>query len=311
MRAIGMALVGGAMAMAMATTWAGTPLPGSEGEDVLTLRVDGQLSIDPEGRVKDYRISTQLDPQVERLVSRAVATWRFKPILVDGKPAIAHSPMRITLAAVEMDQGYQVSVDNVVFRPNTREEHEAAKASMAAHRDITVAGEPPEPRVWISSKSLRPPEYPAGMMKSGVEGIVLLNLRLNPDGSVADVFAAQSSLLNVRGTQNILDRGRALLERSAMMSAKRWTFVVDAENVASLKPSDLTVRVPVEYRLGPPQGSLAGKWRHEFRGPQLTPPWLAEAEATIGVSDMEGGDALIAGNSPFALSDKSVIGATL
>lgn len=307
-------LVVAVVALAFGAAHAASDPATVQGESVLTLRVDGELTIGPDGGVADYRIRTKLDPQVETLVKRAVPTWRFKPILVDGKPAIATSPMRITLAAEEMAEGYRVTVDNVVFRPNTEEEYQAEQASRKAHRRISVAGEAPGPQVAISSKSMQPPKYPSGLQRSGVEGIVLLNLRLNPDGTVAEVFAAQSSLLNVKGREALLDRARVMLERNASDVAKRWTFQVKAENPAALPPEHLTVRVPVEYMLGS-SGSgpdaLAGKWRHEFRGPNRTAPWLPGEQASrIGVSDLNVNE-LLAGISPFELSDKSVIGKAL
>lgn len=310
MRAVRMAIVSLLMAAA-GNLAAQAPVEPGNGESVLTLRVDGELTIGPEGGVADYRIRTKLDPQVEAMVRRAVPTWRFKPILVDGAPALATSPMRITLAAEEKPQGYRVTVDNVVFRPNTREEYEAELASQKAHRHVGVAGEAPQPRVWITSRRMQPPMYPAGLIKSGVEGIVLLTLRLNPDGTVAEVFAGQSSLLNVRGRDELLDRARAMLERSAGEVAKRWTFQVEADNPAALSAEHLTVRVPVEYTLGARPDALAGKWRHEFRGPNLTAPWLPDEKVSkVGVSDLNGSE-MLAGVSPFELSDKSIIGKAL
>lgn len=298
----------------LAANGAAAQTPGATGESVLTLRVDGELSIDPDGKVKEYQITTKLDPQVDKLVRRAVVAWRFKPILVDGRPAIATSPMRITLAAVEREQGYQVKVDNVVFRPNTQAQYKAEQASQRAHQRISVAGEAPQPRVWITSRSLKPPQYPAGLMRSGVEGIVLLNVRLNPDGTVAEVFASQSSLLNVKGRPALLDRARVMLERSASDAAKRWSFDVVNEEVAPLSAEALTVRVPVEYKMGAPgaeQEALAGKWRHEFRGPNLPLPWLRGPDvAKVGVSDFAGNE-ILAGTSRFALSDKGIIGKAL
>lgn len=315
MRVIRMAIVSALLA-ATANVGAQAPVePGkNEGESVLTMRVDGELSIDPDGRVMDYKIGSKLDPQLQKLVQRVVPSWRFKPILVDGKPVIAKSPMRITLKAEEMAEGYQVKVDNVVFWPTTKEQHAAEEPSRRAHPGMSVAGEEPEPLVWITSKSLSPPSYPSGLMRSGVEGIVLLNIRVNPDGTVAEVFAAQSSLLNVKGRSTLLDRARIMLERNASTAAKRWRFEVAAENPASLSPEDLTVRVPVEYIMstsGDPQDALVGKWRHEFRGPNLTAPWLPDEKASkVGVSDLNGNE-MLAGVSPFELSDKSVIGKAL
>lgn len=295
-------------------TGAQAPVEQVKSESVLTMRVDGELSIDPEGRVMDYRITTKLDPQVEKLVGRAVPAWRFKPILVDGKPAIATSPMRITLLAEEMAQGYRVTVDNVVFQPNTKEQYEAEQASQKAHPRMSVAGEAPAPLVWITSKRLQPPKYPSELQRVGVEGIVLLNLRLNPDGTVAEVFAAQSSLLNVRGGSTLLDRARTMLERNASAAAKRWTFDVATESAEPLSAESLTVRVPVDYMLALPGAApdpVAGTWRHEFRGPNLTAPWLPDEQASkIGVSDLNGNE-MLAGVSPFELSDKSVIGKAL
>lgn len=301
-------------ALALGMAHAGSDPAPVQGESVLTLRVDGELTIGPDGGVDDYRIRTKLDPQVEALVKRAVPTWRFKPILVDGKPAIATSPMRITLAAEERAEGYRVTVDNVVFQSTTQEQYEAEQASMKAHPTLSVAGEPPRAPVWITSKSLKPPGYPSGLMRSGVEGVVLLTLRLKPDGTVAEVFAAQSSLLNVKGGSGLLDRARAMLERNAGAAAKGWTFDVVAEAPESLSAEDLTVSMPVEYMLaygGRKPDGLVGTWRHEFRGPSRTAPWLPrDTTARVGVSDLAGNE-MLAGVSPFELSDKSILGKAL
>ena len=310
----GMAVAATAAALAFGAANAASEPGTTASESVLTMRVDGELTVGPQGQVAEFQIRTKLDPQVEKLLRRVVPSWRFKPILVDGAPVLAKSPMRITLAAVEMAEGYQVKVDNVVFWPNTPEEHAAEEASRKAHPGLSVAGEAPEPLVWIRSKSLKPPRYPSGLERSGVEGIVLLNLRLKPDGSVAEVFAAQSSLLNVRGGSGLLDRARLMLERNASDAAKTWTFQVAAEDPAALSPKDLTVRVPVEYMLGTPgkqPDGLVGQWRHEFRGPNLSAPWLPDKNAPkIGVSDLNGNE-ILAGASPFELSDRSVIGKVL
>ncbi|QIL19353.1 hypothetical protein [Thermomonas sp. HDW16] len=310
-----------ALLLAVGTVQAATKVQIAQGESVLTLRVDGEVSIDPEGRVLDYRILTKLEPPIQKLVAKAVPTWRFRPIAVDGKAAAAKSPMRITLAATEVKGGYEVRVDNVVFRSNTQEEYDAERAAAQAlaeqGKTLGLAGEPaePEPVVSITSIKMTPPGYPVGMQLAGVEGLVLLNVRLNRDGTVADVFASQSSLLNVKGKPELLDRARVMLEKNAAGAAAKWKFKVEAKEVAGLKASDLTVRVPVQYVLssgGASSESLAGKWRQEFRGPNYPVPWLlgTEDERAVGVSDLNDGEYL-AGSSPFGLSDKNVIGGVL
>jgi Gram-negative bacterial tonB protein. len=312
------------LAMAMLATVnvaAATKVQIAQGENVMTLRVDGDLSIDPAGRVVDYRIRTKLDPQLAKLVAKAVPAWQFQPVLVNGKGIPAKSSMRITLAATEVKGGYEVRVDNIVFRPDTLEEYEASRAAVQAELERQAAdpaavasAEKPRQFVGITSRKLFPPSYPSSLMKSGVEGVVLLILRLNPDGSVADVFASQSSLLNVKGKPELLDRARTMLEKNAAATAAKWTFDVQAKNMAALTSSDLTVSVPVEYVLtsGTTRGaSLDGKWRHEFRGPNFPVPWLLAGEdQMIGVSDLDSGQ-VMAGNATFRLKDKSVIGTVL
>ena len=314
-----------AMALAAGSTHAATKVQIAQGESVLTLRVDGDLTIDAEGRVVGYRIRTKLEPQIEKLVAKAVPRWRFQPILLGGKPVSATSPMRITLAATEANGGYEVRVDNVVFRPNTKEDYEAELAAQreAAARGLSIeasgkkaedSGEPRQ-QVFITANKLTPPGYPAGLNKAGVEGVVLLNLRLNPDGTVADVFASQSSLLNVKGRPELLDRARTMLEKNAATTARKWRFNVEAKEPSTLTADALTVRVPVEYSLSAPgakDASLAGKWRHEYRGPNFPVPWLlgVEGEQPVGVSDLDSGEVL-AGTSSFRLADKDVIGTAL
>ena len=312
------------LAMALLATLnvaAATKVQIAQGENVLTLRVDGDLSIDAAGHVIDFRIRTKLDPQIAKLVAKAVPAWQFEPVLVNGKGIPAKSSMRITLAATEVKGGYEVRVDNIVFRPETLEEYEASRAAIQAESERQAAdpagaanAEKSRQFVGITSRKLTPPSYPSGLMKAGVEGVVLLILRLKPDGSVADVFASQSSLLNVKGKPELLERARTMLEKNAAATAAKWTFGVEAKNMAALSASDLTVRVPVEYVLSPPGArneTLDGKWRHEFRGPNFPVPWLlAGDDQVIGVSDLDSGQ-VMAGNSTFRLKDKSVIGTVL
>ena len=61
--------------LATADAASATKVQIAQGESILTLRVDGDLSIDPAGRVVDYRIRTKLDPKIERLIAKAVPAW--------------------------------------------------------------------------------------------------------------------------------------------------------------------------------------------------------------------------------------------
>ena len=155
-----------ALLLATTNAPAATKVPIVPGESVLTLRVDGDLTIGPGGKVLAYQTRTTLEPQIEVLVSKTVNGWRFHPVTVDGVPVVAKSPMRITLAATEANGGYAVRVDNVTFRPNTREDYEAALASEQKIRaqgetlDVTGEDQSHWQHVVIRSQKLSPPSYP-------------------------------------------------------------------------------------------------------------------------------------------------------
>lgn len=286
------------------------------GESVITMRVDGELAIGPEGQVLEYKLRTPLDAHLQQLLAKAIPAWEMVPVQRGGRAVSVRTPMRITLAASEVADGYEVRIDNVVFGPLTKEDHEAARASerAAAEAGETIApvDESPQAPVLISAQGLQGPRYPYRLVEAGIEGIVLLNLRLNPDGTVAEVFAAQSSLLNVTGRSKALDSARALLERESARVAWQWTFIVETKDPAALDDVALTVAIPMEYRLAAhgkaEEEPFVGGWRHEFRGPSLPIPWLHARpdEQVVGVSDLVGGEQ-VSGSTPFRLADRSVL----
>jgi hypothetical protein len=301
-----------------------TPLHAAEpastamaGESVLTLRVDGELTIGTEGQVLSYTLRSKVDQNLQNLLAKAIPQWRLVPMQQGGKPVNATSPMRITLAAKQIPAGYEVRVDNVIFRALNNADIAVEKAAMARARAtgevVTQVGEAPHAPVLIDSVKMRPPGYPIGLVKAGVEGVVLLNLRLNPDGTVAEVLATQSSLFDIKGNPSVLDKARGLLEKESVQAAKTWTFKIDAEKTAQLTHEDLTLVVPVEFVMGThntQELNLTEKWRQEFRGPNLPTPWLKRAAQEVGVSDLAGGEQ-VAGTATFQLRDRSILNRAL
>lgn len=267
---------------------------------VLTMRIDGEIAIDPTGKVLDYRITTPIKPEMQQILDASVRKWTFHPILLEGKPVAAKSKMRITLAAREAGTGYSVSVDNVTFRGDSEQEDKSASQETKAGGQVAIA-----------PKVMRPGGYPTGLMRSGVEGAVLLYLKLSLDGSVEDVLAVQSSLYDVRGRPQVLDQARKLFEDAAIAAAKRWKFEIKSSKAAPTA-DDLTVTVPVAYVMDKRQASDApGQWRAELRSEKRIVPWLLDAPAAqdIGISDLDSGDMLPIA-SAFRAPD-GVVGKTL
>jgi TonB family protein len=253
---------------------AATPAPQSE--KVLTMRVDGVLTVAPDGTVRDYRIATPMPTGLQEVLDKAVRGWTFHPVRLNGEPVAARNNMRVTLAARESGDGYAVAVDNVTFRPLAPPA--PGETTGPADGDGTVT---------VTARNLRPGSYPRGLMRAGVEGAVLLYLKLEPDGRVEDVVAVQSSLYDVRGRERTLDQARKQFERNAIDAARRWSFHVETTGDATPTASDLTVTVPVWYSMAT-RGDDAGKWRIELRGPRQPVPWLdgVDVAQRFGVSDL-------------------------
>jgi len=254
--------------------------------NVLTMRVDGEIAIDPAGKLLDYRITTPIKPEMQKLLDASVRKWTFHPVVIDGQPVAAKSKMRITLAAREAGSGYSVSVDNVTFRDYAEKKDESANDE----RRMAKKAE----HVAIVAKALRPGGYPNGLMRAGVEGAVLLYLKLSLDGNVENIIAVQSSLYDVRGRPELLDQARKLFEDAAIAAAKRWKFEVSSTK-ATPTADDLTVTIPVAYVMPKRQASDApGQWRTELRSEKRIAPWLLDTPAVqnIGISDLDNGDML-------------------
>jgi periplasmic protein TonB len=89
-----------------------------------------------------------------------------------------------------------------------------------------------EPRI-DSRRALTEPYYPAGEIRQGHEGTVLLSLHILADGRVGEVRLDRSS-------------GYQKLDESAMREAKKWRFVPGTSDGA---PLAMWKQVPVTFRL--------------------------------------------------------------
>ncbi len=241
---------------------------------VLTLIVDGQVKLDATGGLLEFSTQTPMNDQLRAGLDKVVMGWRFKPVLADGIARAVTARMRITLIATKDDKNYRVNIDNVIF----------PGASATGASDVAVED--------ITGKTLAPPKYPEELLRRGVAGTVLLALRVNSAGKVEEVVAVQSSLNDIVGNPVALANAIRQLERSAKTSAARWTFNVPSR-LANAPPSDLTVSVPVAYRVDGTR-LVPGQWRTEVRGPRHDIDWL-QGQAGVqrpGVSDVQEGEAI-------------------
>ena len=280
---------------------AGAPPPALE--SVLSMPVDGTIVIEPDGAVGEYALTSQLTPGVKAMLDRTIPKWRFEPVVIDGAARRAQTRVRIVLAANEVEGGYKVRIDNVVFP--------APKGEISETPSVVSQV------VDLRSKKAQPPRYPMELMRAGISGRVLLGLRFGRDGAVVDAVAVQSMLFNVKGSERNLAKAIGLLEASALGAARHWSADVSVKPGATPAPRDFTAYTTIEYVLDqpgdkrPPGDPPPGTWRLVTRTPKRAMPWLAGDKLVpiVGVADLTGGEMLPLAGAPQLKTP--VVGTTL
>lgn len=242
-------------------------------ETVVTMQVDGSVTIDPQGKVEQYSVDTNLPGPLRENLDRTVRSWKFNPVIVEGTPRRALARMRVTLSASKEGEVYRVAVDNVTFPVDPKLKTTRTDADL----------------LQISGKKLLPPGYPMGLAQQGVSGAVLLAVDVGPDGRASRVLAVQSMLYDVRGRDTVLRQAIKQFESVAVSAAKRWSFNVPATD----KPrtaSERTVMVPVQFVMSNDAGEAVGTWRTVVRQPKRAIEWLPAmpARQLVGIADTEG-----------------------
>ncbi len=91
----------------------------------------------------------------------------------------------------------------------------------------------PYPLVPATYRETPLPAYPPAARQQGLEGVVLLAVRVRADGRVGEIRVRESS-------------GARLLDESAVTAVKRWTFVPARQGPRAV---DSWVEVPVKFAL--------------------------------------------------------------
>jgi hypothetical protein len=226
---------------------------------VYATRVDGMVEIGPDGRVARYAPVTVLAEPLAGRVRTLAEGFRFEPVLVDGRPVIARTRMRMHLVAEPIADGeLRVAVEHIGF-PDDEED----------------SGRTLPPDRYVRGVAARTPvHYPRNALRSGISGRVLVALRLAPDGSVVDAHPRESALFSARGHRKALAGALALLERAATDTVRRWRFDVRVPDAARPAPADLTALVAVQYLMSDHPHPRPGVWLHESRSRERSPPWL-------------------------------------
>ncbi|WLA09031.1 energy transducer TonB [Xanthomonas translucens] len=251
-----------------------------------SLLVTGKIDIEPDGAVSALAIdhADKLPEGVLGFVRASVQRWTFEPVLRDGKPVPARTPMTLRLVA-KRQQGdrYQVEIRH---------------ASFAAY-------DPKDPRA-VTSIRTPPPAYPEAAYRVGASGSAYLVLKVARDGSVADAAVEQVNL-RIVASESEMQTLREIFARSALAAARKWRFRPPSEGKDVSAPY-WAVRVPVNYSLRdqPKQGmdSSYGHWISYVPGPRARAPWDTGEDASGFSPDAlsAGGVYMVDNNGPRLLT---------
>jgi hypothetical protein len=225
---------------------AATPRP----EDIeRSMLITGSVDIDADGGVGGHRLDQRdkLPAGVAAFVDKAVAGWRFEPILVDGQPVAAQTRMSIRLVAQQVDSTFRISVRSADFGDY-------------------------DPETMPSYRTQRPPRYPEDALRSRVGGDVWAAARIGRDGRVEEVVVEQVNLRTAVSSESRVQFERQLAEASTR-AIRRWTFNPPASGDEA-DASSWTVRVPISYMVsGVHRKAKYGQWEAYLPGTYQPAPW--------------------------------------
>lgn len=264
----------------------------TEAEQVMTMRLRGELDFDAEGKVTGYKVTTpNVDNAILGVVDKAIARWRFQPVQKDGKPALGRTYMFLTLAARGNAAGnYLVQLENARFddRPDTLEQPSPKRNSREAMQLARI----PNGR-----------QMAGDMMQVVRDGAAIINLyaRVSPDGDLLDLAPAQSSVLDAKGEGTRAVRvHRALLDAAIRgMRGARFKLQPDTQDPENrLADGSIVGILPILYvTMGRTTTVADGQWRHEARSVRLPSPWkTGENLSRVSTSDDLGNGELETGS---------------
>jgi TonB family protein len=142
-------------------------------------RIEGSVVLDVRvGASGDVEDATLISghPTLAPAAIEAVKQWKYKPYMVDGKPGTVETTVRLNFALSE--SGY----DGTATEPAP-----APKFPTAPQTDTPQ-------RVRVSQGVMQgmaarkvPPVYPTEAKDQGLQGVVLMNVRIDKEGSVSNV----------------------------------------------------------------------------------------------------------------------------
>jgi hypothetical protein len=249
---------------------------------VIELTARGEIQIAPDGHVSDCLLKSDLAPTVAKLVDRTVRSWRFEPVVIDGKAVAAKTTMSIRLHGEPAPgDSYSLRIASVSFGVLTR-------------------------------GKLAPPEYPYDARRVGLGARVELYLVIDVNGKVVEATPRQTSLDMRARSEREAEVWRERFERASVKAAEKWRY--DPSEFVDDKPmSKRYALAPIEFTITKRgAGSAESDWTAYVPGPVHPAPWGksdADRKDEARFAQLSNGETAST-NSHFHLKD-DVVGKTL
>jgi TonB family protein len=189
-------------------------------------------TIDPDGKVSNARVVRSV-PLLDAAAVAAVRQWEFTPTVVDGRAV----PVIMTVSVNFLAQG---------VTPSPSPPLPPAAPGTSTMQPVRIGNGVPPPKVTKRVNA----SYSAEAMRAGVQGMVAIEVTIDPQGKVSDAKVARSI---------------PLLDASAVAAARQWEFT---PTIIDGKPVPVIATIELSFNMAPP--------------PSSTPPATTTAPAPAG-----------------------------
>ena len=205
------------------------PPPPPPLDEVMTMRVEGAVTIDANGKVLSFDVATKLPDAVRARLDKAIPAWTFKPIAFEGGASSATVPMSITIGATKVADGHALRLEDAAF-------------GSGIDRSTRLAT-----RTWLQSPY------------RSTDAIVRVAARVDAEGHATDTASLGCTLYNAGGDW----------EEKALMCRRLEALSVESVQLAMFRKYNMafpgTTEVTVYFEPSGPMDDRPGRWRVESR----------------------------------------------
>ena len=250
-----------------------------------SMLLTGTIEIAPDGSVRSHTIDQpeKVPSAIRAFADKAIAAWKFKPIILGGQPVVAQAKLHLRLIADPVGGGnFAVRIGGASFEGG--EPSESLQNNDEVNRQHV-------------------PKYPYDALRAYTGGTVFLLLKVGRQGQVLDAAAEQVNLTAL-GSAWEMAKWRQEFARASIVAAKQWRFVVPTSGPLLDEPF-WYARIPVAFALKVSNQSPAtaeseyGRWQPYVRGPQEIVPWFKlPPQAADAIDTTPAGSVLALGQGP-------------